>query len=123
MTQERSKADVLKWNTDVVFGMADEYNYEAKQYTTTHLSLIHPIKGRLDYWPTTGRAAWISGIKNRNPFKIDDIEAYIMEHFNPNKAIKIDPIADLTKRVVDLEWRLRKLESLYFSNKINENVI
>lgn len=128
MNPTRSKADIIKWNTDVVFGMAEEYGYTVKKHTDVHFSLFHPTKGRFDYFPSTGRGGWFNQSKTHGgklkqygkTIKIDDIEAYLMEHFNPNKPIKTDPIADLTKRIVDLEWRLRKLEALYFSNKTGE---
>lgn len=91
MNPVRSKADILKWNTDVVFGMAEEYGYEVKKHTDTHFSLIHPSKGRLDYWPTTSKGRWFHGTRMYGKaFKIDDIEAYIMRMFNPNATKHIE---------------------------------
>lgn len=122
MNPIRSKADRLKWNTDVVFGMAEEYGYEVKRHSEFHFSLFHPKRGRMDYWPSTNTLAWFHKNKSYGtPVKINDIEAYLMEHFNQEKTGKADPIAELNKRISDLECRLRKLETLYYTSKTSED--
>lgn len=122
MNPPRSKSDVLKWNTDVIFGMAEEYGYTIKKNTDFHFSLFHPTRGRMDYFPSTGKAGWFHKNKTYGKsFHIKDIEAYLMEHFNQEKTGKVDPIADLNKRISDLECRLRKLETLYYTPKTGED--
>lgn len=122
MNPPRSKADILKWNTDVIFGMAEEYGYSVKKNTDFHFSLFHPTRGRMDYFPSTGKAGWFHKNKTYGKsFHIKDIEAYLMEHFNPDKTDKVDPIVEMNKRISDLECRLRKLETLYYTSKTSED--
>lgn len=91
MNPTRSKADITRWNRDVVLGMAFEYGYEVKQHCDTHMSLIHPTKGRMDFWPTAGKCGWFHGNKMYGKaFKVEDIEAYIMRMFNPNATKHIE---------------------------------
>lgn len=87
MNPVRSKEDRYKWNVDVAYGMADEYGYEVIKHTDTHLSLIHPSKGRFEFWPTTGKGGWFKGKRMYGKaFKIDDIEAFIIKYLNPNQS-------------------------------------
>jgi hypothetical protein len=74
-----TKAQRLKWNTDVVFWMCAELDFEVKMHNEFHLSLMHPTRGRMDYWPSTGKAMWIKD--NGKAFHIEDIEQYLREHF------------------------------------------
>ncbi len=104
MNPVRSKADILKWNTDVVFGMAEEYGYEVRKHTDTHFSLIHPTKGRFDYFPSTGRGGWFNQSKTHGgklkqygkTFQIKDIEVYVIQHFKPEQP-------DIKSKVDDLK--------------------
>jgi hypothetical protein len=78
-----TKAQRLKWNTDVVFWMCAELDFEVKKNTEFHFSLFHPKRGRMDYWPSTSNALWFQKNKSYGkPFRIDDIEQYLMKHFN-----------------------------------------
>lgn len=82
---QTAKAKRLKWNTDVVFGLCEEYGYKVIQHEVWHLSLIHPVKGRMDFWPTVNKILWW-GKKKRPTGKatvIKDIEKYLMNHFKP----------------------------------------
>lgn len=83
--EQKRKADRLKWNTDVILWAKEEYGFELTQHTEFHFSLFHPTKGRLDIWPSTGKTMWI--IKGKTTFAkvIDDIEAYLVENFNPKE--------------------------------------
>lgn len=78
---QKKRAEQLKWNTEVVLFIAGEYEFEVKQHNATHFSLYHPERGRLDYWPSTGKARWVNNKKARQPFHIPDIEKYLQKHF------------------------------------------
>lgn len=82
---QAQKAKNLKWNTDVVLGYAVEYDFEVKQHTEYHFSLTHPTLGRFDYWPSTSKGMWFHNINQKygRAFHIEDIEAYLMKHFQP----------------------------------------
>jgi len=73
-----------KWNTDVIDGLSVEYGFKVVKHTEHHFSLYHPTKGRMDYWPSTGKHGWFN--KNKVYGKITvvpDIEDYLMKHFKP----------------------------------------
>lgn len=77
------KAKQLIWNTDVVLHSANEYGFKVKQHTEYHLALLHPDRGWLNYWPSTGKAQWV--YQSSKPFHIKDIEEYLMKHFKPKQ--------------------------------------
>lgn len=74
----------LNWNTDVVDGLSVEYGFEVTKHSEVHFSLFHHTRGRMDYWPSTGKAIWFHKKQTNKSFHIPDIEAYLMKHFNPN---------------------------------------
>jgi hypothetical protein len=74
-----TKAQRLKWNTEVVLFLAGEFDFEVKTHSEFHLSLMHPKRGRMDYWPSTQKAIWLK--ENGKTFHIEDIEQYLMKHF------------------------------------------
>jgi hypothetical protein len=74
-----TKSQRLKWNTDVVGWLSAELNFEVVTHNEFHLSLMHPKRGRLDYWPTTQKAIWVK--ENGKTFHIEDIEQYLLKHF------------------------------------------
>lgn len=76
--EQKRKADRLKWNTDVTLWAAEEYGFKLKKHTNYHYSLFHAKKGEMQLWPSTGRISWV---KYKKTMIIDDIEAYLMEHF------------------------------------------
>lgn len=82
--QKEKRQKNLKWNTDVVLGLCEEYGVEVKINSEYHFSLFHPKLGRMDYWPSTSRIGWFHGKKQygKTAF-VKDIEAYLMTHFNP----------------------------------------
>ena len=81
------KAKALEWNTFVVMGLSVEYDFKVVIHTEFHLSLFHPERGRMDYYPSTSRAGWFN--KNNKvygkSFHIPDIEAFLMKHFKPKQ--------------------------------------
>lgn len=72
--KQKKKAEQLKWNSEVVLFLAGELDFEVKQHSEHHFSLFHESKGRLDYWPSTGKAMWL---KEGRSFQIPDIEKYL----------------------------------------------
>lgn len=82
----KKKANLLKWNTDVLYGMQVEFDnyFEIRKHTDFHYSLIHPKRGRMDFWPSTGKIAWFQKNKTYGkPLVIKDFEAYLMNNFKP----------------------------------------
>ena len=82
--QKDKRKKNLKWNTDVLLWAEVEYGFELKKHTDYHYSLIHPKRGRMDYWPSTNKLGWFN--KNKmygKPIMISDLEAYLMKHFKP----------------------------------------
>jgi hypothetical protein len=80
------KSSLLKWNTDVMYGMQVEFDnyFEIKKHTDFHYSLIHPIRGRMDCWPSTGKVSWFNdNRKKRKVYVIKDLEAYLIQNFKP----------------------------------------
>lgn len=75
------KLKQLNWNSDVVMHMATEYGFQVKQHTEHHMAILHPERGWMNYWPSTGKAQWRH--QSAKPFDIKDIEAYLMKHFTP----------------------------------------
>lgn len=75
-----NKARQLKWNREIVLFKSGELDFVTIENSDQHLSLWHPTRGRLDYWPSTSKACWINK-KPHQYFKIEDIEAYIDKHF------------------------------------------
>lgn len=76
---QAKRGNNLKKNTELVLVLAGFHEIEIKQHTDVHISLFHPKKGRFDYWPSTGKGAWI---KARRPaFRISDIEQFILKEF------------------------------------------
>jgi hypothetical protein len=77
----------LKWNTDVLLWAEVEYGFRLVKHTEYHYSLYHPIKGRMDMWPSTGKISWFNKVpkvgRPHSPTVIKDIEAYLMKHFKP----------------------------------------
>lgn len=74
------------WNTDVIDGLSVEYGFKVVKHTKHHFSLYHPMRGRMDYWPSTGKHGWFN--KNKIYGKITfipDIEDYLMKHFKPKQ--------------------------------------
>jgi hypothetical protein len=77
-----TKAELLKWNTAIVVFEAGFIGFGVRQNSEHHLSLFHPTKGRLDYWPSTGKAMWMSDrFRHNSTFHIPDIEKYLQDHF------------------------------------------
>lgn len=81
------KANLLKWNTDVMYGMQAEFDnyFEIKKHTEFHYSIFHPERGRMDFWPSTGKISWFNknGKTYGKPTVIKDFEAYLMQNFKP----------------------------------------
>lgn len=80
----KKKADLLKWNTDVMYYLQTEYGFEIKKHTDFHYSLFHPKRGRMDFWPSTGKVSWFH--KNKifgRPTVVKDFEAFLMQNFKP----------------------------------------
>lgn len=73
-----TKAQWLRWNTDVVGWLSAELDFEVEYHSEFHFSLTHPKRGRMDYWPSTNKAMWL---KDGKAFVIDDIEQYLMKNF------------------------------------------
>jgi predicted NUDIX family NTP pyrophosphohydrolase len=81
---QKEKEKRRKWNTDVVDGLSAEYGFNVVKHTEHHFSLYHPTRGRMDYWPSTGKHGWFN--KNKVYGKIiviQDIEAYLIANFKP----------------------------------------
>ena len=77
-----TKAQRLKWNTDVVGWLSAELDFEVIYHSEFHFSLTHPIRGRMDYWPSTNKIGWFhKGKMYGRPIVIEDIEQYLMENF------------------------------------------
>src|SRR5688572_28516473 len=81
--EQKRKADQLKWNTDILLWAEFEYGFKLVKHTEHHYSLYHPNKGRMDLWPSTGKIMWFQKNKTNFAKVIDDIEAYLIEHFKP----------------------------------------
>jgi hypothetical protein len=81
--EQRRKAERLKWNTDILRWAEFEYGFEVKMHSEFHYSLIHPTRGRMDLWPSTGKIMWYRKGKTTFAKTIDDIEAYLIENFKP----------------------------------------
>lgn len=81
--EQKRKADRLKWNTDILYWAKEEYGFDLKKHTEFHYSLFHPEKGRMDMWVSTGKVMWFHKNKTNFAKVIDDIEAYLIEHFKP----------------------------------------
>lgn len=78
------KAKALEWNTSVVLGLSVEYDFKVISHTEFHLSLFHKEKGRLDYYPSTGKARWTKDVYKKT-FHVKDIESYLMTNFKPKQ--------------------------------------
>jgi predicted NUDIX family NTP pyrophosphohydrolase len=64
---------------EVIEFAAVEYEFEVKKIQEWHLRLTHPVtKKRLDFFPKTCRATWVSTNKW---FTIPDIEKFIEKEF------------------------------------------
>lgn len=72
----------LKWNKQVVEGLAAEHEFPVEEIQPYHLRLTLGSK-RLDYFPKSGRATWLGSQKW---FTIDDIEQFLTEQFKPVAA-------------------------------------
>lgn len=81
--EQKRKADKLKWNTDVLYWAQEEYGFKLTKHTEFHYTLFHPTRGRMDVWPSTGKIMWYHKKKTSFAKIVDDIEAYLMEHFKP----------------------------------------
>jgi len=75
------KAKNLKLNSEIVLFLGGFFQFGVTQHTEFHFSLYHPSKGRLDYWPSTKKAAWFKNKRMGKAFKIKDIEKFIFDHF------------------------------------------
>lgn len=83
--KQKKNADRLKLNTEIVLFLAGELDYEVKQHSEVHMSLFHPNKRRMDYWPSTSKAIWFIKGEATKSFFISDIEQYIYSHFGEAK--------------------------------------
>jgi hypothetical protein len=74
------KEKALKDNTALFILHCEMYDFKYQQPSEFHLKILHDQNGWLNYWPSTRKASW-----DRKPksFHIQDIEAYLMEHFKP----------------------------------------
>lgn len=78
------KSKRLKSNSEIVLFLAGELGFNIIMHSEVHFSLFHPVKGRLDYWPSTRKGVWFEKTKPASKsFVIQDIEAYILKHFKP----------------------------------------
>ncbi len=76
----------LNWNVDVVYWAAFEFDFKVKQHSETYFSLCFTKKKRLDYWIDINQAQWFyKNYADGSRFNIPDIEAYLIEYFNPQK--------------------------------------
>lgn len=62
---------------DIVLFLAVEYDYEVEEIQPWHLRLSIPGE-KLDYFPKSGRATWVSSGKW---FEIEDIEQFILKQY------------------------------------------
>ena len=91
--EERLQAQIkklrqLNWNVDIVYWAAFEFDFKVRQHNETYFSVSFSKKKRLDYWTDISRGQWF--YKNHadgRPFDIPDIEAYLIEYFNPKKEL------------------------------------
>jgi hypothetical protein len=73
------KLRLQKGNTEIVEFLAGELDYKVDRIQPYHLRLTHPVTGKkLDYFPQTGKATWVSSNKF---FSIEDIEQWIYKNF------------------------------------------
>jgi hypothetical protein len=77
--EQQRKAARLKKDTELIGLYAGLFLFEFKTHNENHFSLFHKKKGRLDYWPTTGKAMWVT--KKSSVFVISDIEQFLLKHF------------------------------------------
>lgn len=83
--EQIAKLHKLNWNTDVIDGLSVEYGFKVTKHTEFHFSLFHKLKGRMDYYPSTGKAIWFHKRQTNKSFHIPDIEAFLMKHFKPKQ--------------------------------------
>jgi hypothetical protein len=69
----------LKRKTDVVLKSFDINAFEVKKHAEYHYSLIHPTKGRFEYWPSKSRINQIQKWKKGKSFLMD-IDEFIDEN-------------------------------------------
>lgn len=79
--QKSQKDKNKKTNSEIVLFLAGYLNFKVVQHSELHFSLFTQQNHRLDYWPSTRTAQWVSGPKSRKAFKISDIEQFIESHF------------------------------------------
>lgn len=79
LNEQIERAKKQKLNVDIVLVMATELLFEVKFNTPHHISLFHPTRGRLDYYPSTGKGIWLK--QSKHTFIIKDIESYLIENF------------------------------------------
>lgn len=79
--QQKTKAVNRKTNSEIILFYAGFYQFQVIQHTESHMSIIHPAKGRMDYWPSTNKALWMNKTKPNKPFVIKDIEQFILKLF------------------------------------------
>lgn len=65
-------------NIKIVQYIAGDLEFEIDFIQPWHLRLSHPNGKRLDYFPKSGRATWVS---SGRWFTIEDIEKYLYENF------------------------------------------
>jgi len=64
--------------TELVQHYADYWELSLVYVQPWHLRLSHTDGRRLDYFPKSGRATWVS---TNRWFRIEDIEQFLLEHF------------------------------------------
>lgn len=67
-----------EWNKEVLEYLSAEHEFEIEYIQWYHIRLTHPDGRRLDYFPKSGRATWVSSGKW---FTIPDIEKFIQKEF------------------------------------------
>lgn len=66
--------------TALVQHYADYWRLSLEYIQPWHLRLSHPDGRRLDYFPKSGRATWVS---SGRWFVIEDVEQYLLKEFKP----------------------------------------
>jgi hypothetical protein len=74
MTPDQQK----EWNKQIVFFCAGEFDFEVQKIQEYHLRITINGAKKLDYFPGSRRATWVSSQKW---FHIPDIEKFIFNNF------------------------------------------
>lgn len=75
------RAKNLKNNAELLVALAGEFDFPVQKLTDYQYRLTHSTKGQLDYYPSTGKALWLTGKERLKSFVIPDIEQFILKNF------------------------------------------